>query len=135
VAQVEALIDSAERIFQQYHFRGLHDCTLCNPGPDARLARSHINLLIPSERMVFACPAAISHYLSIHSYLPPSEFVYAVQKCPPYGSPQYFESLQEANDGHTVPLITWDNYLAEGRKQHEEVIGLRQARLDAGPKK
>src|SRR5882757_1888576 len=55
VEQLGALLDSAEGAFQQYHFRGLHDCTFCKPGhPDARVARSHINLLIPSKGMVFA---------------------------------------------------------------------------------
>jgi hypothetical protein len=68
VEQLGALIDSAERVFQQYHFRGLHDCTICESGhPSARLTRSHINLLIPGKRTVFACPAGIIHYLTIHS--------------------------------------------------------------------
>ena len=81
--RLNALIDSAEGVFRQYNFRGLHDCSLCRPGPDARLSRSHINLLIPSKRVVFACPAAIVHYLTAHSYLPPPEFVDAVFECPP----------------------------------------------------
>jgi hypothetical protein len=84
--------------------------------------------------MVFACPAAITHYVAIHSYVPPSEFVYAAKKCPPYGSSQYFELLQAADDGHPVPMITWDTYLAEGRKQQNEHLGLRKARLETGPK-
>jgi hypothetical protein len=122
-----ALVDNAERVFQQYHFRGLHDCTICESGvPAARLARSHINLLIPSKRTVFACPAAIVHYLSVHSYLPPSDFVSAARDCPPYGSPQYFELLREANDGFPVPMVTWAEYLIEQRR--------RQTRLGTGPK-
>jgi hypothetical protein len=113
-----ALVDNAERVFQQHHFRGLHDCTICESGlPSAHLARSHINLLIPGKRMVFACPAAITHYLSVHSYLPPSEFVDAVQECPPYGSPRYLELLREANDGCPLPLVTWDEYLIERRRR------------------
>ena len=127
VEQINALVDNAERVFQQYHFRGFYDCTICESGvPAARLARSHINLLIPSKRTVFACPAAIVHYLSVHSYLPPSDFVIAVQDCPPYGSPQYFELLREANDGFPVPMVTWDEYLIEQRR--------RQTRLGTGPK-
>lgn len=128
VERIGALVDKAERVFQQYHFRGLHDCTLCKPGDrDAHLLRSHINLLIPSEHVVFACPAGIVHYLSVHSYLPPHDFVDAVQECPPYGSPQYFEALREANDGHVVPLVTWDEYLLEQRRLAEELNRRRQA--------
>jgi hypothetical protein len=132
VEQLGALVDNAEEAFRQYHFRGLHDCTICESGhPSAHLVRSHINLLIPGKRMVFACPAAITHYLTGHSYLPPSEFVDAVQECPPYGSPRYLESLREANDGLPLPLVTWDEYLIERRKTTDELIRRRQAGLDA----
>jgi hypothetical protein len=133
--RVNAHIDRAEKVFQHYHFRGLHDCTLCEPGHEnARLARSHVNLLIPTKRMVFACPAAIIHYLTVHSYVPPTEFVSAVQECPQYGSPQYFEALRESNGGHPVPLATWDEMLIEQRKETAELIRQRKARLDTAPK-
>ena len=135
VEQFGALLDQAEGVFRQYNFRGLHDCTLCKPGhPDARLARSHINLLIPSDGMVFACPAGIVHYITVHSYLPPSQFVAAVQECPPYGSPRYLEFLREANDGYPIPLVTWDEYLNEQRKVTDEIISRRQASVDTPPK-
>ena len=39
-----------------------------------------------------------------------------------------------AVDGHMVPMITWDQYRAEGRKQQEELIRQRTARLDTRPK-
>jgi hypothetical protein len=133
--QLTTLVDSAESVFRHYHFRGLHDCTLCEPGDaNARLARSHINLLIPSKHTVFACPAAIIHYLSVHSYLPPCEFVDAVHECPQYGSSRYFEALRQANDGYPVPLITWEEQLIEQRKVTDELIRLRQAHFDAAPK-
>jgi hypothetical protein len=129
--QLGALVNNAERVFQQYHFRGLHDCTLCEAGHlSAHLARSHINLLIPGTRTVFACPAAITHYLTVHAYLPPPQFVDAVKECPSYGSTRYLESLSEANDGYPLPLVTWDEYLVEQRKVTDEIIRRRQARLD-----
>ena len=128
------MIASAEKVLSQYHFRGLHDCTLCSSGPDARLRRSHINLLIPSKRAVFACPAAIVHYLTAHSYLPPVAFIEAVFDCPPYGSPQYFGSLREANGGHPVPLMPRDEYLIEERRKTNELIQRRKALSDKAPK-
>jgi hypothetical protein len=129
VEQLGALVDSAEHVFRQYHFRGLHDCAICESGhPGAQLARSHINLLIPGKRTVFACPAGIVHYLAVHSYLPPPEFIEAIQECPQYGSPRYLELLREANDGYPVPLVTWDEYLIESRKRTDELIRRRQER-------
>ncbi|HEY2782930.1 MAG TPA: hypothetical protein VGI90_19265 [Steroidobacteraceae bacterium] len=129
VAKLGVLIEGASSVFAQYHFRGLHDCTLCSPGPQARLQRSHINLLVPSRLEVFACPAAIVHYLEVHSYLPPASFVDATLQCPQYGSSEYFAALQEANQGYAVPLVTWEKYLSESRKQTEEIIRQRELRL------
>jgi hypothetical protein len=114
VEQLRTLLDAAEGVFQQYHFRGLHDCALCKTGDsERRLARSHINLLIPSTRAVFASPAGIIHYIVVHSYLPPPAFVDAVARCPPYGSPKYIDSLREANDGST-PSRPADSHATNG---------------------
>ena len=33
-----------------------------------------------------------------------------------------FESLREANDGYSVPLVTWDEQLIEQRKVTDELI-------------
>jgi hypothetical protein len=90
------------------HFRGLHTCTLCSPDvPAARLELSYINLLIPGRRVVFAVPAGITHYITDHSYLPPPEFIEAVNACPTYGSDDYHAALREANDGHPNPMDEW----------------------------
>jgi hypothetical protein len=94
------------------------------------MSKHQIGVKIPSNRTVFAFPAGIIHYLTVHSYLPPSEFMDAVQKCPPYGSPRYLELLREANDGYPLPLVTWDECLIESRKTTDELIRRRQAGLD-----
>jgi hypothetical protein len=65
--------------------------------------------------------------------LPPEAFVEAVLQCPGYGSPEYFDSLREANEGHAVPLITWNEHLIESRKQTEELIGRKKPLLDKAP--
>ena len=132
IEQLKKLIESSVQSFQQYHFRGLHDCTLCEKGSaEARLTGSHLNLFIPWRRAVLVCPAGIVHYLMVHSYAPPAEFVQAVQECPPYGSPQYLEALREANDRHSVPLVTWEEALREQRKEMENIAQRRQSRLDS----
>jgi hypothetical protein len=78
-------------------------------------------------------PTPIALVEQINSYLPPSDFVSAARDCPPYGSPQYFELLREANDGFPVPMVTWDEYLIEQRKVTDELLRRRQTRLGTGP--
>ncbi|MCO4770562.1 MAG: hypothetical protein KDA24_11080 [Deltaproteobacteria bacterium] len=86
-------------------FRGLHNCGWCREEgvADTLLPGSHVNLIIPGDACVYAAPAGIEHYLTQHGYLPPAEFVAAVEACPTYGSPAYFDALINANDGHPAP--------------------------------
>jgi hypothetical protein len=35
----------------------------------------------------------IAHYILTHHYAPPQEFCDAVLRCPPMGSPEYFEAI------------------------------------------
>jgi hypothetical protein len=107
--RLQAFIAAAADASLPYlNFRGLHSCTLCSPGvPAALLESSYINLLIPGRRVVFASPAGIIHYITDHSYLPPSEFIEAVNACPTYGSDDYHAALREANGGHPNPMDTW----------------------------
>jgi hypothetical protein len=135
VEKLNVLIDSAEITFQQHHFRGLHDCTLCEPGNvSARLPRSYINLLIPGKHAVFAWPAGITHYLTVLSYLPPPEFVEAVVDCPNPGSPEYSEALRAANAGHPLPLLSWQEQFKKSRKEFDEIIRRRDARTGNAPR-
>jgi hypothetical protein len=134
--KLDVLIETANGAFRHYHFRGLHDCTLCEPGhAHARLARSHVNILIPHKQAVFASPAGILHYILAHSHLPPSEFLAAVDECPQYGSPEYFEALRVANDGHPVPLMSWEDMMSAQRKETEKLVRYRQGLLGSSPKK
>lgn len=117
--RLRAFIAAARDVFSD-HFRGLHSCTLCPPGvPAADLELSYINLLIPGRRVVFAAPAGILHYITDHSYLPPSEFIEAVNACPTYGTDEHLAALRDANASHPAPLTT------DGQNVYIDLRGLR----------
>ena len=69
--------------------RGLHPCELCPPdqgravfartssGEELRLG-SAIFYVPSRDSRVFAAPTLISHYIAVHGYQPPAEFIDAV---------------------------------------------------------
>jgi hypothetical protein len=71
-------------------FMGHHTCELC-------LAHdSNGSLFVPGGNVVFAAPVAIDHYVDVHRYLPPKQFLDAVVDCPPMGSEEYLSALLNA---------------------------------------
>lgn len=72
-------------------FRGLHACDLC---PAGQTVRGFWNLFVPTDRFVFVAPELITHYVHHHGYRAPDEFVEAVMRCPPMGSPEYLSALE-----------------------------------------
>jgi hypothetical protein len=112
---LDRFVSAAGQIFRHECFRGLHECSVCIPA--SLLRRSHINLLIPGEGVVYASPAGIVHYLTDHQYLPPDGFIDAANSCPEYGSDAYLSALRKANGGHEVPLRTWDDVLSDRRNR------------------
>jgi hypothetical protein len=80
-------------------YRGVHICELCVEPPDlvqtllpnrmidpncswmqwARQRSSNGEIRVSGEGLVFAAPLLIVHYIETHSYLPPSQFLKAVE--------------------------------------------------------
>ena len=113
----ERFVYAARDAYSGMHFRGLHDCSLCaEESSAARLDSSYLNLLIPGVGVVYAAPAAILHYIEEHSYLPPADFIGAVDACPPYGSESHELALRKANLNCPTPLDTVND---EARKHAE----------------
>jgi len=103
------LVEMSHRSAQIYswsNFLGLHDCSLCiaEGCSSFRLRESHRNIFVPGLNSVYIAPAGIIHYIELHSYLPPSEFIEVVLTCPEYGSPEYQEALRMSNAGNATPL-------------------------------
>jgi hypothetical protein len=68
---------------------GWHECELCKTDP----AEDGSNLWIPAPTTLYIAPAMISHYIEVHSYCPPDEFINAVLSCPAQGTPQFEKAM------------------------------------------
>lgn len=108
VARLEAFVTASQKHYSSWSFRGLHDCTLCAPeaarGP--HVTKSHVNIWVPGEGVIYIAPAMITHYVAAHDYLPPEGFVRAVMRCPDYASSAYCAALRTANADTAIPLLT-----------------------------
>lgn len=69
---------------------GFHECELCPGEPH----REGANILLPSEGLLYAAPAMITHYVDAHGYAPPLAFVEAALACPPPKTRAYVEALR-----------------------------------------
>jgi hypothetical protein len=63
--------------------RGVHPCVICGkdnfPGDDLRIGSTEI--WIPDlEGGFYASPSMIIHYIEVHDYHPPSEYIESIKK-------------------------------------------------------
>jgi hypothetical protein len=123
LAKLRSLV-SAARFKYASAFRGRHTCSLCLacgqgwPGSDPlslthSLNNSEQNIFVPGNNCVYAAPGAIVHYLEIHDYLPPPEFLECVEICPAYGSHEFHQALCHSNDDRPIPLLTFEELFPE----------------------
>lgn len=66
---------------------GVHRCEFCDR------ERGSKNLMIPTESVVYIAPGMITHYIEVHGYQPPAEFLTALMKCPRQNSPEYLRLM------------------------------------------
>jgi hypothetical protein len=93
--------------------RGLHVCEMCGSRESNAVRRNEEELLLGSAEIrvvgiqgqLYAAPNLIYHYVVVHNYSPPAEFVDAVLTgpCPP--DDRYFELLSKLG-------LTWEPTLA-----------------------
>jgi len=62
---------------------GWHDCELCNGYSGTR------NFGIPYGELLFVAPEMLPHYVEVHGYRPPAEFMRALMESPLPGSRKY----------------------------------------------
>lgn len=115
VERLETLMASSWEHYPSFAFRGGYQCSLCVLGKPqrGRHTRSHENLWIPGNGVIYIAPGMITHYVGDHFYLPPEGFIHAVLACPDYGSPEYCSALQASNSGQPPPLLTKQQVEAE----------------------
>jgi hypothetical protein len=83
--------------------RGLHDCEFCSQNSSFVAERHGQRLLLGSAEIrvfsadakIYAAPNLIYHYVSVHHYRPPEEFVLALEEGPQPTTQKYFERLSE----------------------------------------
>jgi len=71
-------------------YMGVHTCGFC------RAHYGNGELLVPHGDFVFIAPTMIVHYVQFHGYLPPDEFVKAVNFCPLPSSLEYRQMMAVA---------------------------------------
>ena len=104
--KLKLLSDHFKFAFPQYLFRGLHKCSLCGDGEDLWLDNSHVNIFVPGKDVVYIAPGRIDHYIRVHNYCPPEDFINAVNLCPDPTSLKFSERLRQANRGEDCPLYS-----------------------------
>ncbi|MCU1269170.1 MAG: hypothetical protein JWN74_464 [Acidobacteriaceae bacterium] len=86
-----ALADETLDLIWQYckvsvaQLRGVHECEFCPPGDSFYAERSGEKLLLGTseirvfgkDKAIYAAPTLIYHYVAIHHYKPPDEFLIA----------------------------------------------------------
>jgi hypothetical protein len=68
-------------------FCGMHTCELCGS------CRTSGNVGLPANGLLYVFPEMLEHYVAIHGYLPPSEFLDAVMHAPLQGTAAYVEAV------------------------------------------
>jgi hypothetical protein len=72
-------------------FMGSHSCELCDLGPPPwRRFNASGNFGVPAGGLLFAAPQMIAHYVEVHRYRPPDEFIAAVLASPLPASAEYW---------------------------------------------
>jgi hypothetical protein len=84
--------------------RGVHDCEFCKSEDLPLAERNNEKLLLGTSEIrvfstqgeIYAAPTLIYHYVSVHHYEPPDEFVRALTEGPQPESREYFDRLKES---------------------------------------
>jgi hypothetical protein len=81
--------------------RGSHDCEFCPSGAARRPQRNGEERslcageirVFSQDGQIYAAPTMIYHYVAVHHYRPPEEFLQALREGPRPPSKEYFDSL------------------------------------------
>jgi hypothetical protein len=68
-------------------YMGFHTCELCEE------FSSYGNVGLPAGELLYVFPEMLAHYVEKHQYLPPEEFIAALQTAPLPGTPEYYEAV------------------------------------------
>ena len=92
------LADVSARSLSWGAFGGFHECEFCDrPAEPVTRNRPSLNgeiigareFGVPAGPLLYVAPELVTHYIRIHHYQPPAEFVTAVLASPLPGTPEY----------------------------------------------
>ena len=69
-------------------FLGVHGCELCDK------FQSSGNFGVPAGELLYVAPEMIAHYVEVHQYCPPAEFITAVMNSPLPGTEEYRTAVE-----------------------------------------
>lgn len=76
-ARLKTLLEEAK--FRVNPIRGTHPCNICGEHSFDSALIGSCELWVPSTRdVIYAAPSMIVHYIEIHGYKPPEQFISAV---------------------------------------------------------
>ena len=107
--------------------RGIHECDLCSDLDSYVASRNGKKLLLGSSEIrvfgadgiIYAAPTLIYHYVSVHQYSPPDEFVQALNSALGPPNQAYFDRLCELDfewRETSAPSGPAFKFTADGRK-------------------
>jgi hypothetical protein len=88
-------------------YMGLHCCELCGGSTTSG------NFGVPHGDLLFVAPQMISHYIEVHRYRPPAQFVTAVTESPLPGTEEYRAAVAPFRRFH-------ERYLEQRRQERVE---------------
>ena len=118
--------------------RGFHKCEFCPAGTISHFERNGQRLLLGTseirvfspEGQAYAAPTLIYHYVAVHHYKPPDEFLRALRAGPQPPSEEYFDALARLNlewwktsRGAPKNRILLYPYTQAGARKYLEQIG------------
>jgi hypothetical protein len=112
VPKLKTMVEQVRSAYPHCGFRGAKHCSHCtaaglkSPGP----IWSQENVFVPGSGAVYVAPGGIIHYVEMHSYLPPQEFVESVLRCPDLRSKEYHDALCASNAGIEPPLRSAEDF-------------------------
>ncbi len=79
-------------------FLGVHGCELCNK------FQAGGNFGVPAGELLYVAPEMITHYVEVHQYRPPVEFVTAVMNSPLPGTVEYSAAVAPFRELHAKQI-------------------------------
>ena len=95
--------------FVSERYMGYHCCSFCfDKVPElsyANIDESDTCLIVPGNDLVYCVPSGVDHYIKMHGYVPPGDFLEALRGSPLPGGAEYLDALKRANRGHEIPVV------------------------------